>query len=805
MQRELPSLRMLVMGGEAMSPADRSYWMKRVRLMNEYGIAECAVASTIRDVSDVEHRDIGFPISVVTWIVVQNDHETLVVIGAIGELLIEGPSVGREYLDNPEATRRAFIEQPGWLRAVRDGKPSWVYKTGDLVQYNKDGSLNFIGRKDSQIKIRGQRFELEEVEHHLRQMDEIEEVPAVVAAPSDRQKQPYLVAFIVPRGRKSFCVHSANALIMHPTEEFRHLAGAIQSKLHLTFPAHMVPSIYLPLSRMTKTSSDKVDRCSLKEEVGKWFWSDLQAYSVSNTARRAPSTKVEQRLQRVWSQILGITLNSIGVEDSFFHLGGDSITAMQVVVEARSRGLEHSIQDINQLISIEAIARKIGVLPSNIAQPLVQDEVTDELFGLTPIQEFFFEMYPEGTRRFNQNILVHFQRQVADSDVERAAIRLVQNHATLRARYSLQKDGLWKQFLAGYSKQCFCFRVPKVNSVQEIRHIIGQSQTSLDQEHGPVFTVDLFDHNGQQSLYMIGHHLVLDLVSWRIVLADMEAMILDPQHEPQLTMSFQIWARLQAEYGARHLEPPPVHQLCSLDESSMRKFWGAENTANTGGDCKTRLMRLNEQLTNKLFGPYSRALDVEPVELLHAAILFSSVRTFPQRPAPCIFGEAHGRESWDVSIDVTRTIGWFNTLWPVAAQVSRFDSLETVARTVQQARRAMEMHGWKHFTSIYHNTQQEKRSAGTHLMEITFNYAGKFQQVEQDGALFRMEPMATQSLFDGAGELGRWAMLEINSVILKGMLEFHVTYNQGTDEARVLTPWMDNLVKCLEDLASSYA
>ncbi|GFG16492.1 nonribosomal peptide syntethase 9 [Aspergillus udagawae] len=199
---------------------------------------------------------------------------------------------------------------------------------------------------------------------------------------------------------------------------------------------------------------------------------------------------------------------------------------------------------------------------------------------------------------------------------------------------------------------------------------------------------------------------------------------------------------------------------------------GAENNANTGEDSRTRLIRLNEQLANKLFGPSSQALDVEPVELLHAAILFSFVRTFPQRPAPCIFGEANGRETWDASID---------------------------------ARRAMEMHGWKHFTSIYHNTKQERCSAGTHLMEITFNYAGKFQQVEQDGAVFRMEPIAKQNLFDGAGKLGRWAMLEINSVILNGMLEFHVTYSRGTDEARVLTPWMDTLVKCLEDLARGYA
>ncbi|GFF59396.1 nonribosomal peptide syntethase 9 [Aspergillus udagawae] len=142
---------------------------------------------------------------------------------------------------------------------------------------------------------------------------------------------------------------------------------------------------------------------------------------------------------------------------------------------------------------------------------------------------------------------------------------------------------------------------------------------------------------------------------------------------------------------------------------------------------------------------------------------------------------------------------------PRSTSPGRSDGSLLSGQWLQKARRAMEMHGWKHFTSIYHNTRQERCSAGTHLMEITFNFAGRFQQVEQDGAVFRMEPMAKQNLFDGAGKLGRWAMLEINSVILNGMLEFHVTYSRGTDEARVLTPWMDTLVKCLEDLAKGYA
>ncbi|KAF7168495.1 hypothetical protein CNMCM6106_003662 [Aspergillus hiratsukae] len=588
------------------------------------------------------------------------------------------------------------------------------------------------------------------------------EVATVVAAPLEGQAAPCLAAFIVQTQANGELngQQSAHTPIVSPTDDFRRLSSALQNELYSVLPDYMVPSIYLPVTHMPKTASGKLDRTRLKEVIEQHTWAELMSFGVSTISKKAPSTIIERKLQATWAQVLGIPPDSVGVNDSFYHLGGDSISAMQVVAQARSQGLEHSTHDIMRLKTIAAIANKVGV--ASTSQTVIREEETDELFDLSPIQAFFFEKYPQGTNRFNQNMLIHIQQRVSSADVEIAATRLVQHHSMLRARYVQTENGTWKQFLADYTKDCFSFRSHVVSSEQEMRRIIEVSQASLDIRLGPVFTVDLFEVGGKQCLFMIGHHLVIDLVSWRIILADMEAMLRDSQHELDPAMSFQAWSRLQTEYAHSHLEPADVSLLPCNDDGATQKFWGVADNPNL--------------------------LGVEPVELLHAALLFSFLQTFPHRPAPCIYGEAHGREPWDPSIDITRTI-------------EASGDLQTLVQKVKEARRRMTNNGWDYFTSIYQSTQRKTQRPSMPAIEITFNYAGKFQQVERADALLRMEPMSKQNLFDGAKELERWAMFEINSVVLGGCLEFHLTYNASLSKDQVLTPWMDCFISSLRGVA----
>ncbi|PKY07074.1 acetyl-CoA synthetase-like protein [Aspergillus campestris IBT 28561] len=808
MHQDIASLRVIVMGGEVMSPADSSYWVDRVHLINEYGVAECCVASTARHITRADDpvKDIGFPLGVATWVADQTDYRRLVPIGAVGELLVEGFSIGRGYLNNPEATGKAFVQAPDWLTALRQGKATRIYRTGDLVQQNEDGSLLFLGRKDAQFKIRGQRFELEEVEYHIRGFKGVLDVVTVVAAPLVEQEAPRLAAFIAQRDADNTlrCQEtSAGATFLAPpTESFQHLTDEIQTGLHSILPDYMVPSIYLPVTSVPKTDSGKGDRRRLKEVIEQHTWAELIPCGASSLSKAKPSTDVEERLHATWAHVLGLSGDSIGVNNSFYDLGGDSVSAMQVVAQARSRGLVHSTHHILQLKTIAAIAKEAVVTAS--PQSLMQDDVTNELFDLSPIQLFFFEKYPDGTSRFNQTMLVHVQQPVASTDIERAVTQLVRRHSILRARYVQDEDGNWKQYLSKATKDSFKFRSHLVSSEQEKRQIITASQGSLDIVRGPVFVVDLFELGGKQCLFMIGHHLVIDLVSWRIMLADMDAMLRGGRSEPEPAMSFQAWSRLQTEYARNHLEPADVHMLPRIDQQFIEKFWGASGNPNLIGDSESKMIRLDDGTTDAIFTQSSRALGVEPVELLHAALLFSFMQTFPDRATPSIYAEAHGREPWDPTIDITRTVGWFTTLWPVVVQLETFDDLRATIEKVKVARRQRTNNGWDYFTSIYKNSQNKGQSAGMPPIEITFNYAGKFQQAEHADALLRMEPLSKQSLFDGAGDLDRWAMFEINSVVSSGCLEFHMTYNAALSKDRVLMPWIGNLTACLHKLATNW-
>ncbi|GFF89307.1 nonribosomal peptide synthetase 12 [Aspergillus lentulus] len=804
MHQDIASLRVIVMGGEVMSPADISYWVDRVHLINEYGVAECCVASTARHITraDGQLRDIGFPMGVATWVADQTDYHRLVPIGAVGELLIEGFSIGREYLNNPEATSKAFVQPPDWLTALRKDIDTRIYRTGDLVQQNEDGSLLFLGRKDAQSKIRGQRFELEEVEYHIRGFKGVLDVVTVVAAPLG-QEAPRLAAFIAQRDAGSTLRCQERSLgttfLASPTESFQRLTGEIQTGLHSILPNYMVPSIYFHVASIPKTDSGKGDRRRLKEVIEQHTWAELIPCGASSFSKAKPSTDVEEKLHATWAHVLGLPGDSIGVNDSFYDLGGDSISAMQVVAQARSRGFEHSTHHILQLKTIAAIAKEAVV--TGRPPSLMQDDVTNELFDLSPIQLFFFEKYPQGTSRFNQNMLVHIQQPVASTDIERAVAQLVRRHSILRARYVRNEDGNWMQYISNATKESFKFRSHLVSSKQEMRQIIAASQGSLDIVCGPVFVVDLFELGDKQCLFMIGHHLVIDLVSWRIMLADLDAMLQGDRSEPEPSMSFQTWSRLQAEYARTHLKPADVHMLPRIDEEFIKKFWGASDNPNLIGNSESKMIRLDDGTTDAIFSQSRQVLGVEPVELLHAALLFSFMQTFPDRATPSIYAEAHGRDPWDQTIDITRTVGWFTTLWPVVVQLETSDDLRTAIEKVKVARRQRTNHGWDYFTSIYQNSQNKRQSAGMPPIEITFNYAGKFQQAERADALLRMEPLSKQSLFDGAGDLDRWAMFEINSVVSNGCLEFHMTYNAALSKDRVLMPWIGNLTACLHKLA----
>ncbi|KKK17327.1 hypothetical protein AOCH_002450 [Aspergillus ochraceoroseus] len=336
---QMPSLRVIVLGGEPMSQAEIEIWSPHVRLLNIYGPAECCVLSTIQAniTRATDPRDIGYGTGCVCWVTNPIDPNTLMPIGAVGELLIEGPTVGRGYLGDEEKTCAAFIASPSWMELFRPADTaSRLYRTGDLVQYTNEGSLRYVGRRDMQVKLRGQRIELEEVEYHiLACYPDADEVVVDVVSLEGRQEQ--LVAFVSVKGAP--VTDTLAEQFLRATAEFHHSVATVEALLRQRVPTYMVPSVFFPVSHMLRTVSDKTDRRRLRQAVQNLTREQIESY------RRQPR-QATKRPPVSESARIASSEGGIGLDDGFFQLGGDSITAMKVAAIAKSQGLALSIPDL---------------------------------------------------------------------------------------------------------------------------------------------------------------------------------------------------------------------------------------------------------------------------------------------------------------------------------------------------------------------------------------------------------------------------------------------------------------------------
>jgi amino acid adenylation domain-containing protein len=358
---QFPSLRTIIVGGEPLSKAEVDTWGPHVRLLNIYGPAECCVLSTIQaDVTPTtDPRDIGYGAGCTTWVVDPTDFNRLLPIGVVGELLLGGPTVGRGYLGDPQKTAAVFVDSnPSWMPSLRpEASATRFYRTGDLVQYTPQGSLRYISRKDTQLKLRGQRIDVEEVEYHIRRSyPSIEEAVVDAVSPVALDCRTQLVAFITTKD----CQQQDNTnLFLSPTENFYEAVATAVKSLQSVLPSYMIPAYFLPVSHLLCTVSDKTDRRRLREAANALSADTLEGYyQRKNTGqKRAPVSELECKIQAIWAKALNVSPEKIALDDGFFQLGGDSITSMKVASIAKEFGLSISIPDLFQGATLESIAR----------------------------------------------------------------------------------------------------------------------------------------------------------------------------------------------------------------------------------------------------------------------------------------------------------------------------------------------------------------------------------------------------------------------------------------------------------------
>lgn len=353
-----PSLRSLGIGGEACSIADISNWGKQTRIVIGYGVSECTTACTVNpSAAGKPYVSIGRASASTLWLVDPTDYTKLAPVGSVGEMLIEGPIVGEGYLGEPEKTAAAFIHDPPWLLAGDQkngipGRRGRLYRTGDLVRYDPDGDRGFIfiGRRDTQVKLRGQRIELSEIEYHVKSLlPSGAEVAADIVARGGRIQDSIIAAFINLGDELRPAKYARDDLSSIEQVEFppnvQKIINSIEEKLSKVVPSYMVPSAYISVDRMPRLVSGKVDRKSLVA-LGVQATSRDASSASSNSIGDRVLSREEEILRQCWCSILDLDKEKVNATENFFNLGGDSIRAMKLAPKLREMDFIITVVDI---------------------------------------------------------------------------------------------------------------------------------------------------------------------------------------------------------------------------------------------------------------------------------------------------------------------------------------------------------------------------------------------------------------------------------------------------------------------------
>ena len=808
----VPGLKTLVLAGEAMSQSHINTW-STINLVNGYGPSECAVAAVVNScvTRETAPTNIGRPVGVHCWIVDPFNDSRLVPVGCVGELLIEGPTLARGYLNDKDKTSQCFIQDPAWALAQRlGGRRRYMYKTGDLVRHNLDGTLNFVGRKDTQVKFNGQRIELGEIEHHLNADPNIKH--GLVLLPKSghcRQRLISVLSLSDMAGRDLVVEGNELEIVKGPVKATADsLVAAARERLSGQLPAYMVPSTWMAVGSIPLLTSGKLDRKrvatwvdGMSEEL--YHQITFGADTHKNPVRDA--TDVESKLRVIWSYVLNLRLDQIGLHRSFLSLGGDSISAMQVMGQCQKKGLSLTVQEILRSKSITDLAR----CTKAIDRQSYQDEVLEQAFNLSPIQQLYFQLPNQGHGHFNQSFFLRITSKTHEEDLRRAIETIITRHSMLRARFSQSAtDKTWQQRVTQDVPSSYRFRTHDIDAQEEVTPAIADSQTCLDATNGPMFAVDLFNVNASdQLIFMVGHHLVIDLVSWRVILEDLEELLKDPRASLTDTkpLPFQMWCRLQEQH-CHQLSPNKLLPIDSVPPGDFA-YWGMGDRPNTYGDVVCDGFELDSATTSLMLMQCHNALRTEPVDILLSALISSFGQVFPNRTVPAVYNEGHGREPWDPAIDLSRTVGWFTVMYPVHVPASTLDDLVETVRLVKDLRRRVPDNGRPYFASRFLTTNGKEKFSHHWPLEVTFNYLGQYQQLEREGALLTpVEEMAGEARgAGGTADVGRdtprFGLFEISAVVVQGKVRFSFTFNRYMRHQDTIRRWISTCAQTLRTIA----
>ncbi|MDO7895544.1 non-ribosomal peptide synthetase [Pseudomonas citrulli] len=765
-------VRMCITGGEALTGEH----LQRIRaafspslFFNAYGPTETVVMPLASLAPErLEEGAASVPIGSVVGARVAyilDAYLALVPQGATGELYVGGAGLAQGYHQRPGMTAERFVADPF------TGDGGRLYRTGDLVRQRADGLVEYLGRIDHQVKIRGFRIELGEIETRLL------EHPAV--------REAVVLALDLPGG-KQLAAYLVSAVAEQDAAQQTALRDALRARLKAQLPDYMVPTHLILLASLPLTTNGKLDRRALP----------MPDPALNRQQYVAPRTALEQTLATIWGEVLNVP--QVGLDDNFFELGGDSILSIQVVSRARQQGLHFTPRDVFQHQTVQTLA----AVASQVEQVRAEQGLVSGESALTPIQQWFFETPMPNRHHWNQALLLEPATALDPHCLEQALRRVVEQHDALRLGFDASA-GHWRAEHRPLSDACRLQTV-QVASLDACECLFAECQRSLDLSTGPLLRALLVQSpEGQQRLLIVIHHLVVDAVSWRVLMDDLQTVYrqVAAGQAPQLpakTSPFRDWAaRLQAYAGSESLREELDGWRDRLDGPAR-----VLPCAHPDGGCQVRhaetvSVRLDRERTRQLLQQAPSAYRTQVNDLLLTALSRVLCR-WSGHESVLVQLEGHGREALFDDLDLTRTVGWFTNVYPLRLRPAS-DDLGASIKAIKEQLRAVPHKGLGHGVLRYLADEATRNAmAALPQASITFNYLGQLDQTLGHDALFRALDAPLGAIHDADAPLPN--ELSVDGQVSGGELLLRWTYSRERHDPRVITDLAEAYLEELQRL-----
>ncbi len=750
-----------VIGGENLVDKQIAFWQKNApetALFNEYGPTETVVGCVVYNAKNWEGKGsvpIGRSITN-SPVYILDAHLQPVPKGIPGELYIGGKGVARGYKNRADLTADKFMPDPFAKEAG-----ARMYKTGDLVRYLNDDQMLFLDRIDTQVKIRGYRIELGEIENILIQHENIKEavVNVHITPNKDKQLAAYLVA---PKSNKTDI-------------------DALRAFLSDRLPGYMVPAYFVYLESLPLTSNGKIDRKSLPEPT-------ISRNDIKSKYE-APRTEQEEILVSIVEELLNI--DKFGIHDNFFELGGDSIMSIQVIARAKQKGLQLTPLQMfqNQTVAkLASVARQVAVVEAE--QGLVTGKSQ-----LTPVQKLFFENDFKEAHHWNQSVIMQTRDPLKRPILEKTLHALLVHHDVLRSHFEKDKDDIVQFFDENINIGPSLAWVDLSDTTSEniskrITEEANKLQASLDLFSGPLLKLVYFDCGNQpHRIVIIIHHLVMDGVSWRILMEDFQMAyeLIKNGKEAELpakSTSFKEWSASLAEYViTEKIQSQKTYWKTISEKSAPLLFKDFPNGENLENSADNISVILDENQTKALLQDVPKTYNTKINDILLTALVKGFARWTGRRNL-LVHLEGHGREHISDAIDISRTIGWFTTIYPAHLDLGKAVNPGDQIKAIKEQLNNIPEKGFGFGLLRYLDADLSLRESLGKLdaISILFNYLGQFDSVAKNES--PLMPSADDKGMERSPNAHQLSLIDINGSISGGKLamSFGFSSNQFRKE-----------------------